>query len=361
LNNLEECAQASVVFDCKSEVLALRSALERCLEAVTPWISNRRLTGRVRECHGDLHSANIVRLQSRLVAFDCMEFEPAFRWIDVAEEVAFLLMDLQSQGYPQHARSFLAGYLASSGDYSMCYLLPLYKAHRALVRAKVVALSQAGARAASTQHPQDTDRLKHRAYLECAVRALTRTHPTLVLMSGLSGSGKTWLAERLAPILGAMHLRSDVERKRLAGLPESARSGAAVGEGPYSREFTTRVYQHLASAAEAALAGGYTVIVDATFARHHDRDVFRKLARRLGVTACLIQCRASQEVLVNRIAERRLQGRDASEANIAVLDWQAQRWEPVAVDERWALIPVDTARVDLNELKERIAALEQPM
>ncbi len=354
VNNLEECVQASVIFDSSSDVRALRPELERRLEEGLPWIADRRDDERVRECHGDLHAANVVRLQSRLVAFDCMEFEPAFRWIDVADEIAFLLADLEARGFGQHAHAFLAGYLAASGDYQACRLLPVYRAHRALVRAKVMALSRGGAQATDSE---DVGRAMHRAYLECAARALGRRRPVLVLMSGLSGSGKTWLAERLAPILGAVHLRSDIERKRLAGLTERSRSDADVAEGIYSRAFTERVYGHLSGAAEDVLAGGYTAIVDATFARRDDRGSFRKLARRVGVAACLIHCRAPNEVLVERIIQRHLQGTDASEADVSVLGWQKEHWEPVGADEQWAVIPAETARLDLEEMCRRIEAL----
>jgi hypothetical protein len=318
-------------------------------------MSERRKNGRVRECHGDLHAANVVRLGLRLVAFDCMEFEAAFRWIDVADEIAFLFADLHARQYPLHARAFLNGYLAQSGDYQACRFLSLYETHRALVRAKVTALTQAGSRGAS---PDDTQRLRHRAYLDSARRALARKRPILVLVSGLSGSGKTWLADRLAPALGAVHLRSDVERKRLAGLAELSRSGASIGGGVYSKDFTARVYERLVGAAEDVLAGGYAAIVDATFAWRHDRDLFRALARRSGVIACLIHCRASHEALVSRIVERDLHRKDASEADVAVLDWQTKNWESIATDEQWTVITVETAHVDLDDLHRRIATFK---
>jgi aminoglycoside phosphotransferase family enzyme/predicted kinase len=354
INNLEECTQAGAVFDSSSDARALRPALERRLDEAIPWMAERREDERVRECHGDLHAGNVVRLDSRLVAFDCMEFEPAFRWIDVADEIAFLLADLDAQRYPSHEQAFLSGYLAATGDYQACRLLPLYKAHRALVRAKVTALTRSGSQATDAE---DLGQPRHRAYLDCAARALARRHPPLVIMSGLSGSGKSWLAEKLAPLLGAVHLRSDVERQRLAGLTEQTRSGAAVGGGIYSRAFTQRVYEQLAGAAEDVLAGGYVAIVDATFARRDDRGVFRKLARRLGVTACMIHCRAAHEVLVKRIIARHLQGEDPSEADVSVLDWQKEHWEPVGADEQWMVIPAETGQTDLEELARRIGAL----
>lgn len=374
VRNLEECIQAAAVFDGASAVRSLRLRLEQCLQALTPWMFDRREDGRIRECHGDLHAANIVRLESKLVAFDCLEFEPSFRWIDVADEVAFLLADLDARGYPEHEQAFLAGYLSESGDYQGCRLLSLYKAHHALVRAKVGALqlrgtgagaASAGAGAAkgaaaattaSTGSSDDSRLQAFRAYLDCAARALSRKSPALILMSGLSGSGKTWLAERLAPLLGAVHLRSDIERKRLAGVDDRARTGSALGEGIYSKDFTARVYAYLEAAADDILSGGYTAVVDATFSRRESRDAFRKLASHLSVPACLIHCQASHEVLRSRIVERDRQGRDASEGDINVLKWQKEHWEPVTADEQWTVVSVATADVDVADLAQQVGS-----
>jgi len=347
LQNLDECAQAAAVFGrACDEVHALRSDLGSRLETAARFMVERRARGRVRECHGDLHCANIVRDQGDLIAFDSMEFQPAFRWIDVAEDIAFLWADLLSRDRPQHAQAFLAGYLAVTADYQACRMLPVYGVHRALVRAKVAALSAQQAR--------------FQSYLECARRLLRGSRPALILMSGLSGSGKTWLAEKLAPGLGAIHLRTDVERKRLAGLEELSDSGSAVGEGIYSRNLTTRVYERLREAAEDVLSGGLTVIVDGTFAHRVDRATFRALARRAAVHACLIHCRAPHEVLLDRVVRRQLEGCDASEADIAVLDWQKEHWEPIGSEERWSVLGVDTRQVDPGELVERIAAFSNP-
>jgi len=357
VRNLEECAHAAAVFNGASAVRSLRPRLEKSLQCLAPLMSDRRERGRVRECHGDLHAANIVRLESTLVAFDCLEFEPAFRWIDVADEVAFLLADLESRGYPQHEQAFLTGYLGRGGDYQACRLLPLYKAHHALVRAKVGALGLSGTGAA-TAPANDGPLRAFLAYLDCAARALSRKSPAaMILMSGLSGSGKTWLAERIAPLLGAIHLRSDIERKRLAGVDDHVRTGSAVGEGIYHKDFTARVYAYLATAVEDILSGGYTAIVDATFSQRQEREAFRKLVSRLGVPARLIHCHASHDVLRSRVVERGRQERDASEADVNVLEWQKEHWEAVVPDEQWTIISVDTADVDVTELAQQIGSL----
>ena len=350
LENVEECAQAATAFGADADVRALRTILGERLEAAEHLMSERFAGGRVRECHGDLHMCNIVYQGSRLLAFDCMEFERAFRWIDVADEVAFLLADLDSSRHSQHAQAFLGGYLAHSGDYQACRLLHLYKAHRSLVRAKVTALS--------TGDDITSMRQRYDDYLDCARRCLSPKRPILILMNGLSGSGKTWIARLLAPALGAVHLGSDVERKRLAGLPELARSGSGLEQGLYSLEASTRVYQHLARCAADTLAGGYTTIIDATFHRREDRALFYDLSVELGVSACVVQCEASPEVLRTRVQARHQRGDDPSDADLSVLQWQLSHCEPIQTDESFTLFEAVANRSDVIEtLTRRISTL----
>jgi len=340
--NLTECAEAARRLRTEAEILDLRAPLERRLLAASPWMAARRAAGRIRECHGDLHCRNIVRLGARLVAFDCIEFEAAFRWIDVADEVAMLSSDLAARDRPLHAYAFRSGYLAQSGDYHACRVLKLYEVHRALVRAKVAALCAAG-----TTEPleRESQRAEHVRLVAQAAAALesSAARPPLVLLSGLSGSGKTWLARPLAERLRAVHLRSDVQRKRRAGLDELASSGSQVGEGLYTSDATDAVYEDLARAAEDVLAGGYAAVVDATFLRRAQRARFLALAQRLRVPLHLIVCEALPAVLRVRIAERHRGGRDASEADESVLEWQRTHREPVRAEEGLDAIEVSTA------------------
>ena len=353
LRNIDECVALAAELGTYPQLDSLRAALAPVATAATALFRERRRGGRVRECHGDLHAGNIVRYGGRLLAFDCLEFEPSFRWIDVAEEVAFLLMDLEVRGRHGHAAAFLSGYLDHSGDYGLCRLLRLYGVHRALVRAKVSAIEAredtaaipgAGRRTPGVMGGQGGAPERHRAYVDEARRLLEAPRARMVLMHGLSGSGKTWLATQLAAALGAVHIRSDVERKRLAGLPPQASSRSAPGEGLYSARVDAAVYGRLLECAADVLYAGYPVIVDAAFIRRDDRERFAALAARLGAGLCLVDCHATRQLRERRIIARR--GHDASEADLPMLDHQDARAEPIG-DEGYPVISADTERENI--------------
>jgi hypothetical protein len=253
--------------------------------------------------------------------------------------VAFLIMDLEAGGFPSHAQAFRNGYLARSGDFAACRLLRLYQTHRALVRAKITGLEAAGA---EEETARGRALKRHREYLGYAEQHIGPRRPRLILMYGLSGAGKTWLAERLAPLLDAIHVRSDVERKRLAGLAEPQRSQSAPGQGLYSPDISGLVYERLAECAGHAVAGGYTAILDAAFHRREDRAALHKLALRLAVPVQLIHCRASRAELEARLKGRARAGVDASEADLSVLNWQQAHVQPVLDSEGFEIIDADT-------------------
>ena len=337
--NFLECAGAASVFGSSQDVLALRELLEDRLAAAASPLAARRRNGRIRECHGDLHSRNIVRARGRLVAFDCLEYEPALRWIDTADEIAFLSSDLKARERPLHAHAFRGGYLFESGDYHACRLLGLYEAHRALVRAKIAALS---AEPHGEEGSRDALRREHFRLVAVASAALAPRAPRVLLMSGLSGSGKTWLARQLAARLGAVHLRSDVERKRRVGLRELAPSHSRLAADLYSAEASAIVYDDLARAADDVLSGGISAIVDATFLERAQRTRFAGVAAARGAPLHLILCEAPESVLRARIAERSRERRDSSEADLNVLAWQSGRAEPLTADEGMNVIRVST-------------------
>ena len=353
MRNLAECLQAARELGTAEALRSLEAPYAARIEAAASWLARRRAAGRVRECHGDLHAGNLACYGGRLLAFDCIEFEPAFRWIDVAEEIACLYMDLRARRRSAHAQAFIGGYLFEGGDYGASRLLRLYGTHRALVRAKVAAL-----RAAQAAPPdRAASREEHGRYLEVARELLEARRPHLVLMCGLSGSGKSWLAERLAPALEAVHLRSDVERKRLAGLGAQQRSESALGQGLYSAPLSAATYERLRQCASEALGGGLSVIIDATCQERQQRERLSSLGATCAAIVHVVYCRAPHEVLAARLAAREREAADASEADSQVLALQQRRCEPISAAEHLRVIDIDTARADpvarvLGELRQ---------
>lgn len=339
LANLEECLEACRDTAAEARIADLRTPLTRLLDERATLMQERLVAGHVRECHGDLHTRNVVRIEGRLVAFDCLEFDPALRWLDVADELSFLFADLLAGSHPEHAHALVNGYLERSGDHQACLLLALYGAHRTLVRAKVSALSARGMDE-TAERAVLLERID--SYVGCAHELLAPARPMLVLTSGLSGSGKTWLARRLAPRLRAVHLRSDVERRRGSDVIRKDADRSAPGTGRYTSAATARVYAQLTERARDVLGGGLNAIVDATFLRRDDRLLFRELARAMQVPLFVVRCTAPESVLRDRIQSRMREGSDFSEADLDVLDWQIRRREPIGADEGLTVIDADT-------------------
>ncbi|QKT02496.1 AAA family ATPase [Ectothiorhodospiraceae bacterium 2226] len=275
----------------------------------------RRVAGYVRECHGDLHLGNVALVHGMPRVFDCIEFDPELRWIDVLSELAFLLMDLLVQGQRARAVTVLDTYLAATGDYAGLALLDDYLVYRALVRAKVAVLSHDVPGA----HP----------YLAFAERVAAPGTGAFVLTCGVSGSGKSYVSDQLLAPLGAVRLRSDVERKRL--YPEAA--PGQLHAGRYSAAATEHTYTHLAEQAAALARAGMVALVDATFLERARRETFYGLARALGVPCAVLHFDAPAETLRARVQARAARGGDASEADLRVLEAQLAGAQPPEDDE----------------------------
>jgi len=316
-------------------------ALQRWSEAeharLTPLMAARKRDGFVRECHGDLHLGNLAWVDNQLLVFDCIEFNPELRWIDIQSEVAFCYMDLLQRGHADWAWLLLNLWLERTGDYEGLALLRYYTVYRALVRAKVAAI-----RSAQTAGPErDAARAEVRTLLELAT-TLTRTLPVrLDITHGLSGSGKTTVTRTLMQTPGAIRLRSDIERKRLAGLDALAKSGSGIGEQLYAADATRRTYEYLARLAGEILDAGWPVIVDATFTARGQRDLLRETARTRNAAFRILDFPVPVATLRERIVERSRAGTDASEADLAVLQHQLESEEPLAADEQPDIVRID--------------------
>lgn len=341
LENFEQI-EALAGASSKGELLAdLRGWTEREYALHRNAFDSRRREGFVRECHGDLHLGNIVLLDGVPTAFDCIEFNKEFRWIDVANEIAFPVMDLNWHRLPGLAHRFLSAYLESTADYDGLELIRFYAVHRAMVRAKVVRirLGQAGldSRKRRQAHRDYLD------YLRLASILRARAQGALLVMHGLSGSGKSAVAERATELLGAVRLRSDVERKRLHGLAPEASTGSGLAAGIYAPLETERTYAGLAEMARRVIAAGYPVVVDAAFLTRRHRDALRELAGEMGIPFAIASCTAPESLLRERLARRASERDGPSEAGPSVLDLQLRTQEPLAEDERLCTVSIDTA------------------
>ncbi|MBI1424164.1 MAG: AAA family ATPase [Gammaproteobacteria bacterium] len=312
----------------------------------------RKRDGFVRECHGDLHLRNIAWFENAPVIFDCIEFNPALRWIDVISDITFLFMDLIDRRQPALAYRMLNRYLSHTGDYAGLVLLPFYFVYRAMVRAKVncIRLSQSDLSA----QERAVDEQEFAGYLALAQSFIRRRKPSLMITWGLSASGKSTISEGLLAALGAVRLRSDVERKRLVGIDALTRAKSIPGAGIYTAEMSDRTYAHLLRQAQTLLSAGFPVIVDAAFLAAARRKPFAELARQLQVPFVILQCVASASCLRQRICQR---ADDASDADLAILENQLRQFTPLAAEELPDTITIDTEQaVDIAKLAQHVRA-----
>ncbi|GMG86874.1 AAA family ATPase [Biformimicrobium ophioploci] len=295
---------------------AIRQWSEQSFAGLEAFMRQRLENGFVRECHGDLHLGNMVQIDGEVVFFDCIEFNPSFRQIDVACELAFTVMDLEARGMADHASLLLNTYLEESGDYDGLRVLNFYKVYFALVRAKVTLFQAHGVPAEElAQHAVYPEFLK---YLNLALGYTRGESPFVAMMHGVSGSGKSTVAEAIAGASGAIRVRSDVERKRLYGLAPGDSSNKDI----YSREATIRTFDRLAELVQVITSAGFSCIVDATFLHREVRDRFVTLATELGCRARILDCRLDEETLVRRLDARTERGDDVSEATVEIMRLQ---------------------------------------
>jgi aminoglycoside phosphotransferase family enzyme/predicted kinase len=309
---------------------------------LTAVFENRHRSGWVRECHGDLHLANLADLDGCIVPFDAIEFDSALRWTDIQADAAFLLMDLQSRHRRDLGWRFYDGWLARTGDYEGVAALRFYLIYRHLVRAKVDRIRLSQALEDSTERRRIESRL---AVHLGSIRDLVRPgRPALILTHGLSASGKSTVARNLAAEMPMVRLPADLVRKRMAGL-DPFDTSAPPPAGLYDHEFTEQVYGELRRLADLALDAGWNTIVDATFLTAERRRPLMELAVERGLPVLCLHCRAPEAELRRRIVARRRAGTDPSDADLAVLEDQMAKIEGPAADERDLWLDLDTARL----------------
>ncbi len=325
----------------------LADDLERRLRTFAAPLAARQSTNHVRECHGDLHLSNMVRLSEGLVAFDCLEFDADLRNIDVMCDIGFLLMDCLVRQRDDLGYAFIDGYLNVCGDYDGARLLPIFADYRSMVRAKVAGLRL-------EQAPRDeAARAKLKHHLEWCAARTKRGPGRLIVMNGVSGTGKSFWARELLRACGAVRLRSDVLRKVQHGLSVDEASGAPVGGGLYSASKSEDLYAELARLAQGLLAEGENVIVDAACLYKRQRQALYTAAQQIDAPTTVLHLTGPEALLRERIAARNAAGGDPSEADADVLAWQLKNQELPEGDE--PVVSVNTATATLPDLLQHLA------
>lgn len=316
---------------------------ECAFQQLHTFIRQRKQEGFVRECHGDLHLANIALINNDCVPFDGIEFNPSLYWIDVINDAAFLVMDLIDKQRTDLAFQFLNVYLQHRADYAGLKLLRFYLVYRAMVRAKVSAIRACQSIDAAIHQQALAD---YHRYLKLAARFTRPTKPTLLIMHGLSGSGKSWLSERMLERIPCIRVRSDIERKRLFGLSLKQSNQHAINLGPYSALASTQTYRRLHYLARNILLAGCCAIVDATFLQRTQRQPFLELAEEFDAPIRIIATHSHPQILRQRIEQRAEQHDNVSDADLEVLEHQQKNQQPLTEEELQYCIEVDTQRSD---------------
>ena len=330
---------------------ALQAWAESSFERLQPLLAQRKADGFIRECHGDIHLGNATLLNGEVVLFDCIEFNEPFRLIDIASDAAFLAMDLEDRGLKPLARRFINSWLEHTGDYAALELLSFYKAYRAMVRGKVSLFRFA----------QEQDAVQravilrqYRRYAALAESYSAIPSPLLAITHGVSAVGKSHVAMRLVEALGAIRLRSDVERKRLFG-EQSVDAQRQLSTGIYSHEASVATYQRLHQLADLALHAGYPVVIDATYLKRSQRQAAAQVAEASGAPFLVLDCCAPDEVIASWLEQRKAAGLDPSDATMDVIQAQHTSREALSDEELTHTKRVNTHESDsLDSLVARI-------
>lgn len=285
--------------------------------------AQREAEGRIRDCHGDLHADQIC-VEDGLAFIDCIEFAERFRFGDVAADIAFPAMDVEYHGQPDLARELVQAYVEASGDRGVREVLDFYRCYRAFTRGKVRSFRLRQPGLGADERAAITEQAKR--YFDLAARYAAPHGPLLLVVMGLMGTGKTTLAQALAPRLDAELMSSDVVRKTLVGLRPDDPQHTAWGEGIYSADFHQRTYDELHRRAGDRLRAGGRVILDASYRNAKWRQAARDTARQANAPFLLLELVCPESVVRERLTHR-VGG--PSDGRAALLDAQRAQYDPV--------------------------------
>jgi aminoglycoside phosphotransferase family enzyme/predicted kinase len=314
------------------------------LKSNKPLFQKRIASGRIRDCHGDLHAAHVC-ISNGIYIYDCIEFNDRFRYGDVASEIAFLAMDLDRYQRADLSRTFVNAYVRLSSDKELLKLLNFYKCYRAYVRGKVTSFM--------LDDPYIADKeavlVTAQGYFDLAYR-YTREKPLLLIMAGLVGTGKTTVAKALSQSLGFTIISADIVRKRLAGISPTERRFEQFGGGIYSKDFSRKTYDEMFAQARELLFQGQSVILDASFKKRQDRLQARSLAEETKAGFATVECLLDEDTVKSHL-EQRLKEGSVSDGRWEIYEQQKQDFDKITEFTSENHIILDTAQPMSNIVK----------
>ncbi|MEM7761166.1 MAG: AAA family ATPase [Cyanobacteria bacterium P01_A01_bin.40] len=303
-------------------------------------LQSRRDSHKIKECHGDLHLKNICLWHDKILLFDRIEFNESFRFVDTMYDVAFTVMDLSARGKMEFANAFLNSYLEYSGDWEGLLVLPLYLSRQAYVRAKVNSFLLDDPQIDATAKNQAKQAASN--YYQLAYQYTQTKSGSLILMSGLSGSGKSTVARNIAKSTGAIQIRSDAVRKHLAVIALDETGADYI----YTQEMTQKTYDRLLELGTMLVKAGYTVILDAKYDRLSWRQPLITWAQSENIPLKIVHCTAPMSVLCERLNQRQ---NDISDAGADLIESQKANAEDFITAEQAYVTTVDTSQANWQE------------
>jgi aminoglycoside phosphotransferase family enzyme/predicted kinase len=349
IGNLVEIEQLLPRQPLLGKIAQVAAYSRRYLSAHWELLNTRAREGHVHEGHGDLRADAVYLTPNGIRIIDCLEFDERLRYGDIANEVAFLAMDIDRLDHPELSQQLVVDF---AGDPDAAILMPFYQSYRATVRAKVELLRSR--QQDCSEEDKKTADVSAARLVDLAV-SYAMGPQSLLIVCGLSGSGKSTLAAMLGEHLGLAILSSDVTRKQLAGIDQNIPAAAPYNQGIYAPEFTARVYDSLVAEARKMLNAGSGVILDATFGKRSQRQLLINTMKEAGIEPLFIECRADKDVIIQRLSRREHDARQISDADVGIYLSQIQEFEPLdEIPPTWHEV-VETAQ----ELGEVVLQIER--
>ena len=333
---------------------AIKSYTQDFINNNASLFGQRMQKGKIRDCHGDLHAAHVCFTDS-ICVFDCIEFNDRFRYSDVTSEIAFLAMDLDYHGRPDLSQHFVATYQKISGDTEMGQLIDFYKCYRAYVRGKVESFKLDDPHIPEEEKEETLS--KAIKYFDLAYSYIKDKKPTLFIITGLIGSGKTVLAKAISHRRAMAVISSDDVRKRLANIPPDEHRFEEFDSGIYSSTFSRKTYDEMLRQAKQILKARQSVIIDASFRKAKERRKTMKLAQEMGAAFKVIECVCDEETIKERLSHR-FEEASISDGRLEILPQLKEDFEPVSEFDLEDHIVVDSSRPMEETVKELLERIE---